>query len=337
MSRARSLRWLCCGIFAVAFLLALCAVQGQDAERADEGPAAQRGVRRGRAGAAPTPAAADRDRPFTDAARQSPSDQERAIAADARQHVDMSRNSRDVYRAAYVSVQSLATSLEKHFRGVPGLSLVPEATSNSLLVSAPPERIKELVDAIRKLDRVPKSATIEVTILELPPAGGGNAVDAHDLHGSSVKMRAKVNELKTSGQIRQVRRFRMTALDNQATSLQANADKPAAGPFTPFPQAGRQGGSARIPTVGTTVQCTARIVPDGATVLQLTIHDAPAAVLANRDEQPPPQGVASQFQGTLSIPAGTTVVAGEIETETDRGPSRIVILVAADVLQAPPE
>jgi hypothetical protein len=334
MSRARSLRWFCCGIFAAAFLLALCAVQGQDAEQADEAPAPQRGVRRGRA---PTPAATDRDRPSADAARQSPSDLERAAAADARQQVDMSRNSRDVYRAAYASVQSLATSLEKHFRGVPGLSLVPEATSNSLLVSAPPEQFRELVDAIRKLDRVPKSAIIEVTILELPPAGGGKAVDAQDLHGSSVKIRAKVNELKTSGQIRQVRRFRMTALNNQATSLQANADKPAAGPLTPFPQAGRQGGGARIPNVGTTVQCTARIVPDGAAVLQLTIHDAPAALPAIGNEPPPPQGVASQFQGTLSIHLGTTVVAGEIETETDQGPSRIVILVAADVLQDPPE
>jgi hypothetical protein len=46
---------------------------------------------------------------------------------------------------------------------------------------------------------------------------------------------------------------------------------------------------------------------------------------------------ASQFQGTLSIPAATTVVAGEIETETDQGPSRVVILVSADVFQAPPE
>jgi len=135
-----------------------------------------------------------------------------------------------------------------------------------------------------------------------------------------------------------MRRFRMTALDNQATNLQANGEKPAAGQGFPFPGAGagRQGGG-RIPNVGTTVQGTARIAPDGGVVIQLSIHDAPAAVQANRDEQPPPQEVASQFQGTLSIPTGTTIVAGEIETEADQGPSRIVILVSADVLQAPPE
>jgi hypothetical protein len=61
-------------------------------------------------------------------------------------------------------------SVWNQHRGVPGLSLIAESTSNSLLVSAPPERIKDMVDTIKKLDRVPKSATIKFTILDVPAA-----------------------------------------------------------------------------------------------------------------------------------------------------------------------
>jgi type II secretory pathway component GspD/PulD (secretin) len=313
--------------------MGLCAVRGQDAERADDEPAPRRGARGGRAASAFVP-----ERAAGDSARQSPAEPERAAAPDGRQPVDTSHNRREVYRAAYVPAQSLSNVLERHFRGVPGISLVSEPNSNSLLVSAPPEQFKELVDTIRKLDRVPKSATIDVTILDVVAADGGKAIDVQEFYGPSVKIRTKVNELKTGGQIRQVRRFRLTAIDNQVAQLQANGDKPIAiGPGQPFGAAARQAVGARNPSVGTTVQCTPRIASEGGAVIQLTIHDAPAALPAIGNEPPPPQGVGSQFQGTLSIPPGTTVVAGEIETETDQGPSRIVILVSADVLQAPAE
>ena len=330
MSPVRPIGWFGCATLAFAGFMAICAAQGQDSERGDDVPAPRRGGRAGRAAPAFVP-----DRAVDDAARQSPVETERAGLPDGRQPVDTSANQREVYRAAYVPAQSLSNVLEKHFRGVSGLSFVSEPNSNSLLVSAPPGRIKELIDTIRKLDRVPKSATIEVTILDVVAADGNKGVDVQELHGRSVEIRTKVNELKTAGQIRRVRRFRITAIDNQVAQLQANGDKPVAiGPGQPFGAAARQVMGGRNPSVGTTVQCTPRIATEGGAVVQLTIHDAPAALPAIGNEPPPPLGVGSQFQGTLSIPPETTVVAGEIETETDQGPSRIVILVSADVLQA---
>jgi hypothetical protein len=43
--------------------------------------------------------------------------------------------------------------------------------------------------------------------------------------------------------------------------------------------------------------------------------------------------VPSQFQGTLTIPPETTIVAAEIEPGAKKGPARIVILVSAGVIE----
>ena len=337
MARIRQIRWLSCGTLIAALLLTANFIPAQEPERAEEGTVPQRGAggRRGRGNAGANPG-----RSGFDAERTGAEDPTRTGAtAEVRDQVDTSRYTREVYRANYTPVQSLANTLGQLFRGVPGLILTPETVSNSLLISAPPERFKELIDTIQKLDRMPKSAAIEVTILDFPDVDAGREINAQEFLGSSEKVRAKVNELKKSGQIQRVRRFRMTALSNQFTNLQANAERPGGGqagvfPGAPggFPQGGR-GNAARFPNVGTTVQCTARISPDKGVVAELVIHDSPA----NRDGQPMPEGVTSQFQGTLSIPSATTVVASEIATETDAGPSRVVILVSADVVEPPPE
>ncbi len=328
MVRARQIRGLCGSALALAFLIGLCAIQGQEAERIERAvdePTSPRGAR-GRRGSSGFQAglAADGDRA--------------AAGTSGRVSVDTSHNKRVVYRVAHTPVQSLANALQMHFQGIPGLSLVPEPTGNALLISAPPDLLDELLDAVQKLDRVPKSAAIEVTILDFPDVEEGKEIGAQEFLGPSEKARARINELKRTGFIQRVRRFRLTALDNQVTNLQANGDRlggaqAAAGMPPGFQGGGGRGNAARFPSAGTTIQCTARIAADQGVVVELSIHDIPS----NRDAQQMPEGVGSQFLGTLSIPSATTVVAGEIATETASGPSRVVILVSADVIEPPPE
>jgi hypothetical protein len=332
MSRARQIGGLCFGTLTVAMLVALSGVPAQDADRAQDDSLPQRGGRRGRgsANANPTRSTIDADRAEGDTNSN-------------RESIDTSNNQRQVYRVSYMPAVSLAATLEKHFRGVPGVSLIAEPASNSLLISAPRERIADVADTLAKLDRAPRLATVDVTILDMSDEDDRKEVNIQEFVGPSAKVRARVNELKKSGQIQRARRFRMTVLDNQFTSLQANGDKPGAGNAQPFvggfPGAGglpagvaRQN-AARLPGSGTTIQCTARIAADRPIVIELAIHDTPA----NRDPQPAPDEVAAHFLGTLSINPSSTVVAGEIAAQTENGPSRIVILVSAAVVQAPAE
>ena len=325
MSRARQIRWLCCGVSPMAILFAFvvgwCAVQGQDAERPGEEPAVPRGARGRRGSSSFSPGFATKA--------------ERAAAGtSARAAVDTSHNKRLVYRVAHTPAPNLANVLQMHFQGIPGLSVVAEPSGNALLISVPPDLHDELLDTVKKLDRIPKSAAIEVTFLDFPDVEEGKEYAAQEFLGPTDKARSRINELKRTGHIQRVRRFRLTALDNQVTTLQANGDKPGSGQNPAgmpggFQAGGRQGNAARFPTVGTNIQCTARIAADKGVVTELSIHDTPA----NRDAQQWPEGVASQFLGTLSIPSATTVVAGEIVTETANGPSRVVILVSADVIE----
>jgi hypothetical protein len=331
MARIRQIRWLSCGTLIAALLLAANFIPAQEAERADDGSVPARGGRRGRGAAGANPGRSALDSNPFETARP-------GATIEERDQVDTSRNLREVYRANYTPAHSLATTIGQLYRGVPGLILTPESVSNSLLISAPPDRFKELFDTIQKLDRMPKSAAIEVTILDFPDVDVSKEINAREFLGFSEKVRARVNELKKSGQIQKVRRFRMTALSNQFTNLQANGERPAVVQPGGFPGGGgfpqnARGNAARFPSAGTTVQCTARISPDKGVVIELVVHDAPS----NRDAQQMPEGVTSQFQGTLSIPPATTVVASEIATETEAGPSRVVILVSADVVEPPPE
>lgn len=325
MARARQIHWLCCGAWPLAFLFTFfvgwCAVRGQDAERPGEEPAAPRGAR-GRRGSSSFPAG------FANEAERA------AAGTSGRAAVDTSHNKRVVYRVAHAPATSLANVLQMHFQGIPGLSLVAEPSGNALLISAPPDLYGELLDTVKNLDRIPRAAAIEVTFLDFPDVEEGKEYGAQEFLGPTDKARSRINELKKTGHIQRVRRFRLTALDNQVTTLQANGDRPgggqAAGGMPPgFQGGGRQGNAARLPNVGTNIQCTARIAADKGVVTELSIHDTPA----NRDGQQLPDGVASQFLGTLSIPSATTVVAGEIVTETANGPSRVVILVSADVIE----
>lgn len=329
MSRARQLRWLCGSALTVALLMSLCVVWAQDAERAADDSLPQRGGRRGRgtAGVGPIRFGADAERSAEGA------------AGFQRESIDTSRNQSEVYRASYIPVNLLATTLERHFRGNLGISLIAEATSNSLLISAPPERIKDLVDTIHKLDRAPKSVNIEVIFLDLPAVEDANEIAAKTFYGASPLVQKKIAELKKQGHVQRVRRFRLTAVDHQVASLQAGGDRAntsAQAQFFPGGMPGGRGGAnaARSPAFGTTVQCTSRISPDGGPiVMELVIHDTPA----NRDGQPVSDVIASQFQGTLSVPTGMTLVAGDITTETENGPSRVIILVSAEAIAPPAE
>ncbi|MBS0266498.1 MAG: hypothetical protein JSS02_31490 [Planctomycetes bacterium] len=322
--------WWAYAVLIAGVIWGAVGLAAQDAERGSDDSAPARNARRGRGG-------------FGEAPPRTPAEANRASTAEALRAalnrdsspVDTSHHEKRIYVAKHVPAQGIVNSLERHYRGDSGMSLIAESASNALLISAPPDKMPDVVATIQQLDLAPASATLEVTILDCPELEAGRDVSMRDFTGTSDKVRAKISEFSKSGRIQRVRRFRVQALNNQFTSLQVNGDKQAApgGPFAALQAAnmagGRQANLPRFPAVGTVIQGTARIAGETGVVMELTIHDAPPPP----DGQQPTPVLATQFQGTLSVGRGHTIVASEIATETENGPSRIVILVSDDVVE----
>jgi hypothetical protein len=270
---------------------------------------------------------------------------------DDKEPVDTTRNRRLVVKLKHTPAQMLATSVGRQYTGVPGVFLVAEPTSNSLLISAPAEFFEEILKTLNGLDRAPPSIVAEVTIAEFAAAvadketarDGRKAIRAADFEGRADKVRQKLDELEKSGQVQRLKRFQLKAVNNQTAQVQDSEDKPgaqvAAAPAdAPAPApVGLPGRGIPFATTGTIVQLTARVAEDGV-MMQLSVHDSPRLAAGDgADEGAAKDGdkadlVASKFLGTVSIPSGEAVLASEIERNLTSGRSRIFIIVTARVI-----
>ena len=66
------------------------------------------------------------------------------------------------------SAQELATLLEKQFSGVAGVQIVPDGPNNTLLLTAKPGDLDELLNTLAKLDRRPQEVVVQILILRMP-------------------------------------------------------------------------------------------------------------------------------------------------------------------------
>ncbi len=190
--------------------------------------------------------------------------------------VDTSRNKRVAVQIKNAPAATLSGAVARQYSGVAGVYLVPEAVSNSLLVSAPLEFIEEILKTLQTLDRAPLSIAVEVTIAEFSPtngAAGQKSIRTADFNGSADKVRDALQEHFRTGKVQRLKRFQMLAVNNQTTMLQDNDDRPAApGAPNAAPQAA---GVAQVLPNGTTVTLTARVVPGQGVVMELVVHDPP--------------------------------------------------------------
>src|SRR5687768_14907021 len=74
-----------------------------------------------------------------------------------------------VYAVKHAPALSLATVIGDHFNDDPGAAVrvVPESVSNTLLISAAPAAMEEVLAVLRQLDKAPAMITIEVLVVEL--------------------------------------------------------------------------------------------------------------------------------------------------------------------------
>jgi type II secretory pathway component GspD/PulD (secretin) len=348
---SRRLRSLTFGAMTCALFAGLGLLRGQEGEKAGDEPGqaqSRRGARgrRGANGDSELPPGAPPVGRFT-AAGAPPQNPDK-------EPVDATRNRRLAVKIKHAPAQMLSTTVGKQYTGVPGVFLVAEPTSNSLLISAPAEFFEEILKTLKGLDRAPPSIAAEVTIVEFAAAvekkeagkDGRKSIRAADFEGPADKVREKLEELEKSRQVQRLKRFQLKAVNNQTAQVQDSEDKPgaqvaAAAAAAPAPAPAPVGFAGRggIPfaATGTIIQFTARAAEGYGVLMELSVHDSPRLAAGDGAEGAAKDGekadqVASKFLGTVSIPAGEAVVASEIERNLTAGRSRIFIIVTAKVI-----
>lgn len=226
------------------------------------------------------------------------------------------RTTRAVLRLKNTPANDLAATILELFRtehqpspmeSARPLVIVPNAVSNSLVVSGPPEAIGEVQRLVNDLDHAPSMVRIELVLGDVPAAKDDpEATKAQDPNPDEIRQKME-----------HVSRVELTTLDNQPAEIHLGA-REARVTSTQMTQFG-QISSVTYENVGTIITLTPRTSGDGAVALQLNIeesHAAPAGegtVIAT-PKQGEPTRVANtlmfQLQTTLRIANGQTVAVG---------------------------
>ncbi|QJX00032.1 hypothetical protein [Frigoriglobus tundricola] len=224
-----------------------------------------------------------------------------------------------VQRAEYVvrngDAAALAETVGQHFRR----DAVVIAANGTVLISATPTLVPDVVKVLELLDRKPRTIEVEVTLAELPApkAGAEPSADAvlKDLAG------------KTAGQ-----RIKLAAVEGQPVTSVTGGNKPyVSGTATGFGKGAAQKSIAYQP-VGTTVKLTARVGPDDSVALDLDLRDSRIKAPETGDESGAPTFENATLTTRLSVPAGKAVVAQAVRAEGKAGVTLTAVIVTARVV-----
>jgi hypothetical protein len=80
---------------------------------------------------------------------------------------DDAGNKRLLYIVKHGSAKDLAAVLGAHFKGAAEVQALPDATSNTLLISAGPAAFDEVVKLLEQLDRPPQTVAVDILIVTL--------------------------------------------------------------------------------------------------------------------------------------------------------------------------
>jgi hypothetical protein len=132
-----------------------------------------------------------------------------------------------VYAVRGGAAKELANALTVHFRSEPDFRAVPDAGSNTLLLSGPKAALDDALAALREIDRPARTVRVEVLYLQLGAKGDdAKPLDVTGLTGGAAEVRARVRELQQKGAITSVKRVELTALTGQNTRTQVSENKP---------------------------------------------------------------------------------------------------------------
>jgi type II secretory pathway component GspD/PulD (secretin) len=238
--------------------------------------------------------------------------------------------------------------IEQHFNDDAGAAVrvVPEQVSNTLLISASPAAMEEVLAVLKQLDKAPAMITIEVLVVDLDstpstePADRGPTAKSGDLFdgltGPQAEVLGKVRRMQAGGELDVLHRVRLSVLENQNAFVQQGQRKPRTQGITRS-----QFGTSRNVVdvnVGMIVGATPRKSPDGSIVTELNFEkshmpsrpdDTVISEAPGGESVRQPGIVSVTCKSTLHIPPNQAVVLGDLHT-TGKQESQMLLIVTAD-------
>ena len=279
-----------------------------------------------------------------------------SVKADARPIVvrlddrHFGQRKRIVYRVKHVPALDLANTIGELLEGEPpaepaaaartqSVALVADVITNTLIISASPQVLEQIVDLVEQLDRQPPMVQVRTLIAEIAvdDAEEGEAELLRELSGSvsDRKIDELAAALKKRAGLRILRRTQVTALDNQPAYIQLGQRVPRV-TGAQISSGGRTR-SVSMEDVGLTLGVTARVNADGLVTMEIDLKKSdlgpveegvPVAIPKEGDPIRTPTTETLTVQTTISAASGQTVVLGGIATKSGSRRSELIMLVS---------
>jgi type II secretory pathway component GspD/PulD (secretin) len=256
---------------------------------------------------------------------------------------------RVVYDVKHGIARDLAELLVKVYKTEPRVQVLAAPAGNALVIGAPSETLDELLQLLKQLDRRPRSVAIEIVVIDVPPRKGEKGkpappvqdLDTRDLNGNADDALAKLRNLQARGVIGGLKRFRLTAAENQTAALLLGENRPS----TMGVAGGLRGKTARsilYRNIGTSIRATPRLGEGNKIVLQLHLDDArlrtpeDGIALGMGDNAEPVRAteiLMDTVDGQVTLTSGEAVVMSGVRTLSQSGQRQTLVLVSARLLE----
>jgi hypothetical protein len=259
-----------------------------------------------------------------------------------------SKNKRTFYVVKHADAKELANVLAKHFKGDAEIQLLPDSPSNCLLINAAPNVFEEVVKLLEQLDKRPQLVSVELIIAEVTPKkekdekAAAKELDLKEYTGASKDVVKKLETLQKDGVLSGLKRFQLTAIENQAASVRTGEVKPI---VTAVNTTGR-GTVSRVITyrdTGTNIRITPRVDAENGITLNLEVQDARLHVPEDgielgKDENGTPvratEIILAKLDAKISVRSEQAIAAEGVTTDSKSGKAQTLIIVSARILES---
>jgi len=264
----------------------------------------------------------------------------------------MGQDTKKPRRLAYVVQHSTALRLAKALEGRFGKNLqaLPDAFSNTLLLSAPESTLDEAVKALGELDRPGRMVVLEIVLLHVARTKAPDGklthpeIDLAQLQGKADGVAAYIQAMQEKGVFPSPQRFTLATVENQTIQVSNQRSQPFTTGMSMSKGAGGKGMSSSIISykeTGTVITATVRIHPGDLVGLDLKFddsfahqpHDGIPLGMNDRGEQVMATEFGTfTFKSGVQVASGTAIVATAIQSQASSDVARKLLVVTAKVL-----
>ena len=250
-------------------------------------------------------------------------------------HVSIAWQKRIVHHLNNAPAAEIAQAIERFYAGEGVVRVVAEPVSNSLLISALPNLLDEVVEHVEKLDRQPVVVAVEVCIAKITKTAStapaktatANKGDSHlclpGVSLSSENIDSQLRELEKQGRLEILGRPKLMTLENQPAHLHVGQRVPILSDLDGNSE--KKGRTIAWQNVGVVLGILPRVGDDHTITMEIDIEKSdvgpiaaglPVATLPNGQVLRAPVINSTSVQTTIRVASGKTLTAAMLAEET---------------------